>query len=251
MFSRPRFLADCVIVRYVYIFLICGHPACEARIFFRTHLWSIEMSETTVESFVKKLQNEGVEAGQKEAEKLRSEAEKEKQDILEKANAEAEKIKSDAQVEAGKTLEKSKNELELAARDAALKLKDTLERALREIIAKPVKDELSKPDFLKQLIEDVVSKYADADAKNKTGASISLSPELAENLGSWAAKELGKACEGSAGVDVKENLKQAGFEYNLSGGTVEVTEASVVEILGDMLSERLREMLTKAMQKES
>lgn len=208
------------------------------------------MSETTVQSFVEKLRNEGVEAGQKEADRLRAEAEQEKQDILAKARAEADTIKSNAQAEAESTLEKSKHELELAARDATLTLKDTLERALQAIVAKPVQEELSRPDFLQQVIKDVVSKYAEADATGQT-VSINLSPELAEKLEEWAIDELGRACKGDGHVDVKSNLKQAGFEYRFSGATVEVTANSVIETFGGMLSQKLRDTLNRAMQSEN
>lgn len=209
------------------------------------------MSETTVQSFVEKLQNEGVEAGQKEADRLRAEAEQEKQDILAKARAEAEQIKSDARAEADSMLEKARNELELAARDAALNLKDTLERALQAIIAKPVREELSRPEFLQEVIKEVVSKYAEADAKGESTVSINLSPALAKQMEEWAINELGQACGGAGHVDVKETLKQAGFEYTFSGGTVEVTAASIVETFGGMLSQNLRDTLTRAMQGES
>lgn len=209
------------------------------------------MSETTVQSFVEKLRSEGVEAGQKEAERLRAEAEQEKQEILAKARAEADNIKSSAQAEADSTLENSKHELELAARDAALTLKDTLERALQAIIVKPVQEELSRPEFLREVIKEVVTKYAEADIAGQTTVSINLSPELAGQMEEWAINELGQACGGAGHVDVKGALKQAGFEYTFSGGTVEVTATSVVETFGGMLSRRLRDTLNRAMQSEN
>jgi len=205
------------------------------------------MSEKTVESFVEKLQSEGVEVGQKEAARIRSEAEKEKEEILSQARAEAGKIKSDAETEAENMLKKSRNELKLAARDVALTLKDALERALRAIVAKPVEEELSKPAFLQEVIKETVSKYAEADAAGRSDVAINLSPKLAEEMKDWAVKAVGQACGGNGDVEVKGTLKQAGFEYRFSGGTVEVTAASVVEILGGMLSEKLRETLNEAM----
>ncbi|MFO7901465.1 MAG: hypothetical protein ACQESR_09125 [Planctomycetota bacterium] len=209
------------------------------------------MSETTVQSFVEKLRNEGVEVGQREADRLRAEAEQEKQEILAKARAEADNIKSNAQAEADSILEKSKHELELAARDAALTLKDSLERALQAIIAKPVQEELSRPEFLQQVIKEVVSKYAEADIAGQTTVSINLSPDLAKKMEQWAINELGRACGGGGEVDVKGTLKEAGFEYTFSGGTVEVTAASIVETFGGMLSQKLRDTLTRAMQSEN
>lgn len=206
------------------------------------------MSERTVESFVEKLQSEGVEVGQKEADRIRSEAEQEREEILAKARAEADRIKSDAEAEADNTLKKSKSELKLAARDVALTLKDALERALQAIVTEPVHAELSKPAFLQEVIKETVSKYAEADAAGEAAVTINLSPKLAEEMKDWAVKAVGQACGSDTDVKVKETLKQAGFEYSFSGGTVEVTPASVVEILGGMLSEKLRETLDQAMQ---
>jgi len=130
------------------------------------------MSET-IESFVAKLQAEGVEAGQEQAAKLQAEAETEAREIIARAEAEAEKVIADARREAENTLARSRTEVELAARDVALKLRAALNRALTGILAVTVEEQLSNAEFLKKLIEGVVSRYAVSDREG--GASISIS----------------------------------------------------------------------------
>lgn len=203
----------------------------------------------TIESFVKKLQTEGVEAGQAEAEKLKNDAQAQADAILKDAREAAEKIKKDAEGEAAETLKRAQTELELAARDAALKLQDTLSQALQQILTGPVEAQLNDVEFLKTLMTEAVTQYAKSDAKGEQSLTIAVADAQQKELDAWVRKELAKAAEGAGGVDLQGTLKQAGFEYSLSGGTVEVTRDSIVATLGDMLSQALRKTLTAALTK--
>ena len=51
-------------------------------------------------------------------------------------------------------------------------------------------------------------------------------------------------------IDLAGTLRQAGFEYNAGGATIEVTLESVVAVLSEMFSPRLREILATATAKE-
>ncbi|MHC4986656.1 MAG: hypothetical protein ACYTFO_10945, partial [Planctomycetota bacterium] len=64
-------------------------------------------------------------------------------------------------------------------------------------------------------------------------------------LTDWALQEIGQGViEGARGsVDLKASLAGAGFEYTVSGATVEVTPESVTTALTEMLTPRLREIL--------
>lgn len=203
----------------------------------------------TIESFVAKLQAEGVQAGREKADKLAAEAQGRAEEIVRQAEERAKKTVADAQSKAKELLAKSSEELELASRDAVLKLRDALGQALQAIVTAPVREHLSKPEFLKGVIHDLVVQYAAADQKGAGAVVLNLTGEMKDQLGDWALQELRRAASGSSGapIDLRATLKQAGFEYRASGGTVEVTVDSVVETLRELVGASLRDKLDKAL----
>ena len=201
----------------------------------------------SIETFVAKLQTEGVQAGQDAAEKIKADADAQAQQIISKAQADAEKIIADAKSQADATLAKSQGELALAARDAVLRLQETLNRALRAVLAGPVNDQLSQSDFIRSLLPDIILQYARADSEQAKDIKINVSPDHQRQLADWAINELHKAAQTDAGhFDLQGTLAQAGFEYKTAAGTVEVTVNSVVETLAEMVVPELRKLLDRA-----
>ncbi|MFO8014701.1 MAG: hypothetical protein R6X20_15495 [Phycisphaerae bacterium] len=205
----------------------------------------------SIESFVSKLQNEGVEVGRKEAEKIRAEAQDEADRIIKEAEEKADRIRQDAEREAEDTRQRGRTDLELAARDTVLRLRETLNRALRTVLASGTVESLGDTDFLKGLIHDVVMQYAQADQEGQTRVEVRVSEEAKDQLTEWCRRQLApEAQEAGAAVDIKGVLSEAGFEYQVEDANVEVTQASVVETLQDLVSPRLRDMLAKATEKQ-
>jgi vacuolar-type H+-ATPase subunit E/Vma4 len=201
----------------------------------------------SIESFVNKLQNEGVEAGRKEAETIRADAQKEADRIVKEAEEKAEKIRQDAERDAEDTRQRGRTDLELAARDTVLRLRETLNRALRTVLVRGTEESLRDTDFLKGLIHDVVMQYAQADQEGKTSVEVRVSDEAIDDLTEWCRQQLApEAQDAGAAVDIKGTLAEAGFEYQVQDANVEVTQTSVVETLQDLVSPRLRDMLAKA-----
>ena len=205
----------------------------------------------TIESFVTKLQEEGVQEGQAAAEKIRDEAQDQARQIVEEANAEAKKVVTDAQEQAKTILEKGQIELRLAARDAALKLRAILSQALQVVLGGPVEGPLVDAEFLKPLLHDIIMQYAQADSGSSKNIIINVSPEMQKQLADWAIGELHKAVKSSnTQLDLKGTLNQAGFEYKIDGATVEITVDSVVGILSELVGPRLTELLDQAMKSD-
>ncbi len=198
----------------------------------------------TIESFVTKLKSEGVEEGRRQAEQLRIDAEKQAARILADARSQAEKIVADANLEAENIVARGKTELELASRDAALKLRESLEKALERVLAGSVEEQLKDVAFLKQLIELIVKQYLKADETGEEVVTINVPPETRDQLTDWLVGKLRIDVQQSvAGMDIKDKLRQDGFEINFRGATIEVTRESVVEVLMQLVSPGLREIL--------
>lgn len=202
----------------------------------------------TIEAFVAKLQQEGVQAGQKASQELLAKARKEADEIIAQANAKAKKIVADAEAQAAGTLAKSRTDVQLAARDTALRLREALSRAIRAILAAGAKKELADPAFLSRVLEDIINQYVRANLEEKAVLRINVTPEMQQKLAGWAIQCLREKPEGGhLPVDLTGTLAEAGFEYQTNGANVEVTLTSVVDALSDLVSPTLREMLEQAM----
>jgi vacuolar-type H+-ATPase subunit E/Vma4 len=201
----------------------------------------------TIESFVAKLQAEGVEAGRQEAERLSQEADKQAQEIVRQARREADKITADAKAEADDTLARARTELELAARDATLRLQEALGRALAALLHQQVRQVLEDDDFLGRCLHDIVMIYVKADFEQREVLKINVPAEMREKLISWALKEIGQVNieKVRPAIDLKGTLADAGFEYTVAGSTIEVTRESVVEMLMELVGPGLRDVLQK------
>jgi V/A-type H+-transporting ATPase subunit E len=207
----------------------------------------------TIESFVSKLQQEGVEAGRAEAEKLKADAQAQADEILADAKKQAEKIVADANKEAEAIVSRGKTDLQLAARDTVAQLRSTLSDCMTAVLAEGAKEKLTDLDFLGKVMHEIVRLYAEADKAGKTNITLDVPAEHHQQLKEWAFSELKSTFEGETHphLDFKGRLQQAGFEYEVDGGKVEVTLESMVATLSGMVTPALREVLQKAAQDSS
>lgn len=205
----------------------------------------------SIESFITKLQQEGVETGKKEAEKIRGQASRQAETIITQAKQQAEQIVAEAQNKAAALMEKSRTDLNLAARDAVLQLRHALAGILKAVLSQAIKQNLANEDFLCKLLHDLVVQYAQADIERRGSMEIHVAPELREKLCKWALGEMTrKAGEAGMTIDLKGSLAKAGFEYNVTGATVEVTLDSVTETLAKLVNPALSEIIRKAADEE-
>ncbi len=199
----------------------------------------------TIESFVAKLKTQGVEQGRQQADQVLAEAQAQAEKIISAARAEAEQVVAGAKKQGEELLSRSKTELELAARDAAIKLRETLVKSLQAVIAGPVNDTLNDTEFLRGVLTDVMSSYVAADIEGTGVIKLNLNDKKYHELAEWAIKQIRKASKhDGVSIDLKGTLKQAGFEYNISGATVEMTQEAIVEILMGLVGPGLREVFS-------
>ena len=202
----------------------------------------------SIETFVAKLQNEGVEAGRQEAQTIVSGAKTEAERIVADAQAQADKIIARAKAGAENLLSRGRTELSLAARDAVLRLQETLSKSLQAILRYQVGETLQDVNFLGKVLHELILLYAGTELTSKSGIAFNVSPELRQTLADWALKEIGQDRLDNIGVhmDLHGTLAAAGFEYTIAGATIEVTLDSVVETLTGLVSPELRKVLESA-----
>ena len=204
----------------------------------------------SLESFVKKLQTEGVDAGKDAGEKIKKEARREAEKILADAEADAEKILVKAEKDAERQLSRAQNELELAVRDAVLKLGESLGRVLSVMLAGRVEKKLSEPDYIGEIMREVIITYAKADAGRQPRIEINIPKKMHDNLIDSALKDLSRNLQGDQDkLALKATLSKAGFEYKIQGATVEVSPDSVSELLSEMVNPALQEIIASVVGK--
>ncbi len=198
----------------------------------------------TLETFVERLKADGVEAGRQAAEAIRRQAEQQAAQRLQEAEAEAQRILAAAQAEREKILARTQTELRLAARDTLHRLREALEKALQQVLLQAAERHFQEETFLRELIREVVCQYAKADADHQDLITINLSEQMRRRLSDWAIGAFHNPdCPQELTVELHGALRGAGFEYRLSGGTVEVTPQSVMQVLLEMVSPELQKLL--------
>ncbi len=202
---------------------------------------------TNIESFVKTLESEGVDAGKKAGKKIEAQAKAKADTIIGQANETADKIIAEAQTEAEKVQARMNSSLELAARDAIYMLREKLSQQLALMLKLNVEQALKDEETLAHVLREAIPAYAKANMGNKLTAEINVSQELKSRLLESTLRELAHSLKNqNAEVVVGHNLAKAGFECKIEGSTVEVSTESVTALLADMIDPELQQFLEKA-----
>ena len=203
----------------------------------------------TLESFIDRLHADGVEAGRKAAEQIRSEAQEKADQLVRDAEAEARRIVAAAGAEREQILARTRSDLKLAARDTVARLGEALDHAMTTVLAQAVGRKLEDPDFLAELIRDVVDRYAKADADGETSIVVNVSEPTRERLTRWVIETFhGGSKKDGISLDLQGTLSGAGFEYRVTDGTIAITPESVVHLLSEIVGAELRKLLASALQ---
>ncbi len=169
---------------------------------------------TDIESFVKTLESEGVEAGKKAAGKIEAEAKEQAAAVIAQAKKDAEEIVAEAQNEAEKVKVRMNSSLELATRDAIYLLREKLSQQLKLLLKLKVENALNDGETLSHVLREVIPLYAKAEAGNKLTTEINISQELKSRLLENALRELAHSLRGqNVQVNSSYTLAKAGFEY--------------------------------------
>jgi vacuolar-type H+-ATPase subunit H len=201
----------------------------------------------TVQSFIDTLRADGVEAGRKAAEEIRREAERQSEQLIREAEAKASRIVEEAERQRQETVERTRIDLELAARDTVAKLRDALSQAVNRVLGRAVSEAFDDVDFLKDLIREIACNYAQSDAAGEQRIELRVSEPMRRKLADWAIATFHTPCDDRRlSLELHGALSTAGFEYKVSGGTVEVTPDSVVQVLSEIVTPQLQQLLASS-----
>ncbi|WP_372368415.1 V-type ATP synthase subunit E family protein [Candidatus Uabimicrobium sp. HlEnr_7] len=188
-----------------------------------------------IQELAKKLQQEGVDQGKEEAQKIIASAQEQAAKIHKEAEEEKQATVAKAQQEADKLLESGKQNLQLAARDVTLQLKKDVEQIFNNLLNKQVKENLAKTDVVKDLLQNLISQYTQNSGHSMT---VEVPQKLSSDLEAWLTSEVKATC--------KKNDNIAGFlVHDPDGGCIEVTNDSVQDALSPHLSDMVKGILTQ------
>jgi vacuolar-type H+-ATPase subunit E/Vma4 len=198
---------------------------------------------TNIESFVKTLESEGVDAGRKAAQKIEAEAKDKAETIISEAKESADQIIAEAQAEAEKVKARMNSSLELATRDAILQLREKLSLQLEIILKLNVDQTLKDEKTLVHVLREVIPAYAKSD----TQTEINISQEMKSRLLETTLRELAHSLKNqNVKMNTSHSLAKSGFEYKIEGSTIEVSTESVTSLLAEMIDPELQQFLSKA-----
>lgn len=202
---------------------------------------------TNIESFVKTLESEGVDAGKKAAMKIEAEAREKADEINAEAKEKASQIIAEAQAKAEKVKVRMNSSLELATRDTIFLLREKLGQQLKTILKLNVEKALNDEETLVHILREVIPAYAKADTEKKLTTEINISNNTKSRLLETSLRELAHSLK-KQGVqlDISYDLAKEGFEYKIEGSTVEVSTDSVTSLLADMIDPGLQQFLENA-----
>jgi len=123
-----------------------------------------------VDALIERLRNDGVVAGQAEAENIIHDAHKRAEWIISEAQSNAQQIVDKAKVDANEINHAAQDALKLATRDAMLKLRDTLLGSFSEEVGRVVGTQMADREFMSKLILALAGRVRDKtgldDSKN-------------------------------------------------------------------------------------
>ena len=202
---------------------------------------------TNIETFVKTLESEGVDAGRKAAKKIEAEAREKADKINAEAKEKANQIIAEAQAEAEKVKVRMNSSLQLAVRDTIFLLREKLSQQLKAILKLNIEKALNDEETLVHVLREVIPAYAKAHTENKLTTEINISEKTKSRLLETSLRELAYSLKNqNIQLNINYNLAQEGFEYKIEGSTVEVSTDSVTSLLADMIDPGLQQFLEKA-----
>lgn len=196
--------------------------------------------DTKIQELTDKIYREGVEKGNTEAERIISEANERKENILKEAESEAKRIVAAAEKEAAELKKNTEAELKLFVTQAVEALKSEVSDLITgEVVASNIKAAVVDPAFMQKVILELVKNWA-------KGELLTIQASEAEALKKYfeanAKALLDKGCK----IE-KVNGKKASFAIMPADGSYKVTfgEEEFIEFFKAFLRPQLVDMLFK------
>lgn len=200
-----------------------------------------------VQTLIDRIRDEGVQAGQHEAERVLQEAQQRAADMLAQARAEADSLRAQARAEIEAERTAAQEALQLASRDTVLAFRAELTQRFSEAVRRLVGTELQHTEFLQQIILAIASRAVPdsvADRRLELLLSNELFPQDEQERAALRDFILASAREMlQAGIDLKASGDTTpGIRVRVVGEDVEIdlTDKAISALLLKHLLPRFR-----------
>lgn len=197
-----------------------------------------------LQSLLERIQKEGIDKAQAEAERIMAAARAQAAQIVgeaeRKAQAALEKAKQDGEVFA----ERGRKAVEQAARDIVITVHEAVQASFRNLVGREVREALGA-DTVKQLLGKVVEAYCGGTAKGAGAEALVKPAQQKEILDYFAARY---AQELRSGLEIKaDESVVSGFKVRFADQNLEIgfTGEAITEALCRFLRPQLAEIVKR------
>jgi V/A-type H+-transporting ATPase subunit E len=198
-----------------------------------------------LQSLLDRIQKEGVEKADAEAEAILAAAREEARGIVREAETQAASLRKKAEEDAAAFGERSRKSLGQAARDVVLSVGDAVTRVLRDLIRREVASAMTR-ETLQQALTAVVKSYF---GKGAGGARIDLllPPEAVKQVQDYFQQAFAEALKNGLEIRADEGLV-SGFKVAVVSDEVEhdFSAEAITEALCQLLRPTLAEIVRAA-----
>lgn len=196
--------------------------------------------EIQLKDLIGKIQKDGVEAAQKQADDIIAKAKSQAEKILEEAYQRSHKLKQEAEKEIDKMEEVSRQTLKQSARDLILSVEKEL-KSLLDVVLKEKTSEVMTSDNMVKFIDLVLPSFLE----NYAGASIMIPDSQINNYEKALRASLADKIQNGK-VELKPfKSSEKGFKLKEENGAVsyDFSVSSISEVLSDYINPRFSFML--------
>lgn len=206
------------------------------------------MASEKLQELIETLKQQGVQKGEETASQIIESSRKQADEIIRKAESEAKAIVNYANMESDQILKRLKSSMEMAASQFVGNLKRVVEEKLLSIPLKAkLTEDLSNPDYLKELITEFVKSYA-ADPKHSE-IKLLLPANAQEDLKNFAIELMGSYYKGDSdnlSLVLESQGIKFGFQVDRKDGNVrfDFTDDAFLSLFKEFLTPKFRELFS-------
>ena len=175
-----------------------------------------------LQELTRKIYEEGLEKGKKEAEEILLNARKEAETLIKNAHAEAARITENAAKEADELQKNVKSELAMSAKQAIAAIKQQItDLVLNEAVNAALQKSFGDKDFVKMLIQKMVENWSKVNTTNSD--ILLIVPESERNqYDDFFLSKLAGTVKSGIEINFEEGMK-SGFSLGPKDGTYKVS----------------------------
>lgn len=175
-----------------------------------------------LQELTKRIYDEGLEKGKKEAEQIVSQARKDAGEILKHASKESEKILGEAKKDSDELVKNVHNELTLSAKQAISAIKQQITEVLvTSAVDRAIEKAFDDKEFVKSIITHIVSNWGEAD-QTKQDVIISLPTKDRKLLEDHFLGKVAKEIKSGFELNFEEGIR-SGFTVGPKDGSYKIS----------------------------